>query len=85
MLARRLWGWAACGAALLLGCSPTYYKEDADRSVYRILHSPEARTKGAPPAFTLETSGDSALEALRQERGEFGPAGGNADVDASLD
>jgi len=84
-LARRPWVWVACCAALLAGCSPTYYKEDADKSVYRILHSAEARTVGAPPAFTLETTGSSALDALRKERGEFGPAGADEKVDASLD
>ncbi|MFP4058491.1 MAG: TolC family protein [Candidatus Brocadiia bacterium] len=56
--------------ALGPGCTPTYYKRDADREVYGILRSPRAQALGTPSGFRIDPSEQTALEALLAEQGE---------------
>jgi len=60
-------------SALWQGCSPTYYKGAADREVYRILATEQARTLGVVRGFTIDPPEESPLERLRRVRPAAAP------------
>ncbi len=56
-----------CSAGGLLGCSsPAYHRADADREVYGVLASKQARVLGGERAFSIEPVLDDPLEELRE-------------------
>ncbi|MFW6108488.1 MAG: TolC family protein [bacterium] len=62
------WALAACLAGGLLGCTPRYYRADADREVYGVVAAKQRRVLGADRPFTIEPALGDPLEGLR--RGE---------------
>ena len=63
---------AAVSLAVAAGCSPRYYRADADREVYGVLSHKQASALGETRAFSIEADLADPLESLR--RGEPSPA-----------
>lgn len=60
-----VWAVVACLAAGVLGCSPRYYRADADGEVYGVVAAKQKRVLGAERAFTIEPALGDPLEGLR--------------------
>jgi outer membrane protein TolC len=52
------------GLAVLLSCTTKYYKESADREVYKILYKKGQKVPGISPSFTIEREPFDPLEGL---------------------
>jgi len=65
---------AAVSLALAAGCSPRYYRADADREVYGVLSHKQAGALGEEPPFSIEADLADPLESLRRGGPSSAPA-----------
>jgi len=75
----------AGAAALALGCKPTYYRKDADREVYRIIASKQAKALGGKAPFSIDPPEETAVERLFRAKAPSGARPSAAKAAAGLD
>jgi len=68
-------------SAVLTGCKATYYRDDADREVYRLLASKHKRILGRPMHFTIDPPPEEALAQVMRGHDPAGTAATAADLD----